>query len=448
MDIEFANDFVWGVSSSAYQIEGAWNEDAKGLSIWDKFSQTTGKTHQDATGNEACEHYYRYKEDLALMADLGLRAYRFSTAWTRLFPEGRGKANIKGRDFYDRLIDELLSQSTDPWLCFYHWDLPLALQDKGGWQNRDMVYWFSDYAAYVAEYFGDRVKHFVMLNEPNVASQLGYLLGVHAPAIADPVAAATVTHHFNLATGMTIERLRSMNATWQLGTILNMQALQPEKDTDEDIEAAQRFDAVQHQNFLDPLLKGRYPQETQSMFQDLVRDSDLKQIQQPIDYLGINYFTLSLIKADNSSVFGLSQAEPESKAGLTDMGWEVYPEGLFEVLMRFKEDYGNPKLFITGNGAAYPDSLSPYDEVHDEARIHYFERHLVSLKRAIDKGANVHGYFAWTLLDNFEWTEGYSKRFGLTFVDFETQKRFPKASFKWYQALIRQGGFTMTSEVA
>lgn len=446
MDIEFPKEFVWGASTSSYQIEGAWNEDDKGRSIWDTFTQTTTKIKGNHTGNRACNHYHLYKNDVVLMKSLGLQAYRFSTAWTRLFPQGGGKANAKGRDFYDRLIDEIAASDIDPWLCFYHWDLPQVLQDKGGWQNRDTVYYFADYAAYVAEAYGDRVKHFIAINEANVATLLGHLMGIHAPGLTDLRASVSATHHFNLATGMTVERLRSMNATWQLGTILNLQPIHPEKDTDEDIEASLMFDAIQNKNFLNPLLKGRYPDLTSDMMSLELQNGDMEQIKQPLDFLGLNYFTRILIKADSSSLVGMSQAEPPKGAKVTDMDWEVHPDAFYEQLTQLKNDYGNPKLFITENGAAFPDELSPRGAVHDKQRISYLEQHLVSLKRALDEGANIAGYFVGSLMDNFEWSEGYTKRFGLTYIDYETQERIPKDSFKWYQNVIRENGFNQLED--
>lgn len=441
MDIEFPAGFIWGASTASYQIEGAWNEDGKGVSIWDSFSQKDGNVLNGDTGNVACDHYHLYKKDVALMADLGLNAYRFSTAWSRIFPEGRGKPNRKGRDFYDSLIDELLEHEIDPWLCFYHWDLPQALQDKGGWQNRDMVYWFADYAAFVAEAYGDRVKHFIVLNEPNVAALVGHLLGIHAPGKTDLMAFLAATHHFNLATGLTLERLRSLKSDWQLGTVFNLQPTHPEKDTDEDIEAAELFDRVMNKNFLEPLLKGQYPSESQAMLAMFIQDDDLRQIQQPLDFIGLNCYTRTLIKADKASLVGIAQAQPDKAAERTAMNWEVYPKALQESLLNLKENYGNPKVFITENGAAYQDEVNPRGEIIDDKRIVYLERHLEAIRDALEDGANVAGYFVWSLLDNFEWAEGYDKRFGLVHVDYATQKRTPKKSYGWYQEVIREKGF-------
>ena len=442
MALEFPQAFVWGASTAAYQIEGAWDRDGKGQSIWDTFSHTAGKIHDNDTGDVACDHYHLYRRDVALMKTLGIDAYRFSTAWTRLFPEGRGKPNRVGRDFYDRLIDELLANEIAPWLCFYHWDLPQALQDKGGWAARDTVYFYTDYIAYVAEQFGDRVNHFVMLNEPNIAALLGHLLGLHAPGLTDMMVFGAAAHHLNLATGSGLERLRSENGNWQLGTVFNLQPVHPETDTDEDSQAAQLFDAVYNRSFLDPLLKGSYPEQTAGMLEFHIQENDLTTIQQPLDFLGVNLYTRLRVKADKGSLIGMAQAEPPAGTKLTDMGWEVYPDALYEQLMDLKDNYDNPTIYVTENGAAFPDVLEQ-ERVHDIDRIAYLEGYLAALHRALTEGANVKGYFVWSLLDNFEWAEGYSKRFGITYVDYATQERYPKDSYYWYQELIQNHGFDL-----
>ena len=441
MDIRFPADFLWGASTAAYQIEGAWNEDGRGLSIWDSFSHTPGNIADGDTGDVACDHYHRYREDVRLMAELGLQAYRFSTAWPRLFPQGRGKANPKGRDFYDRLIDELLEHDIQPWLCFHHWDLPQALQDKGGWTNRDTCEHFADYAAYVAEAYGDRVAHFLLLNEPNVVALLGHLFGIHAPGLTDLTAFAACAHHLNLATGMGLGRLRSQG-DWRLGTVLNLQPVHPKTDGEDDARAAELFDAAWNRLFIDPLFKGSYPALLEGMLAPFVHSGDLAHIQQPLDLLGLNLYSRMLVQADPKSLVGMRQAHPDPDAPLTDMGWEVYPEALFEQLMELKDRYGNPEVYITENGAAFPDTLSGQGRVEDGRRIAFLEQYLAALHRALEQGANVRGYFVWSLLDNFEWAEGYAKRFGLVYVDYETQERSPKRSFRWYQQLIREGGFT------
>ena len=435
--MSFPEDFVWGVSTASYQIEGAWDQDGKGRSIWDTFSHTPGKIKEGHTGDEACDHYHRYGEDIDLMKALGVNAYRFSTSWPRLFPEGSGRPNRGGRDFYDKLIDDLLETDITPWLCLNHWDLPQALQDKGGWTERDITYWFADYAAYTAEQYGDRVQHFAMHNEPNVVALVGHLLGVHAPGMQDISAYAASVHHLNLAQGEALARLREMNSGWQLGTVINLQPVHPKNDTEEDAQAAALFDAVWNRNFSDPLFKGRYPEQTQGLIDPFIQDGDLDQIMQSLDFFGLNLYSRSLIQADNS-LLGMGQAPPPEDAELTDMGWEVFPDALYEQLIKLKNDYGNPNIYVTENGAAFPDTLTD-EGVDDPKRIDYYRRYLAAANRALDEGVNLKGYFAWTLLDNFEWAEGYTKRFGLVHVDFKTQKRTPKRSFEWFQEVISQG---------
>lgn len=446
MNIEFPESFIWGASTASYQIEGAIHEGGKSPSIWDTFSHTPGKIAGGHTGDEACDHYHRYPEDIALMTELGLDAYRFSTAWPRLFPEGRGKPNPAGRDFYDRLIDSLLAQGITPWLCFYHWDLPQALQDKGGWANRDIVDWYSDYAAFTAEHYGDRVQHFVMLNEANVISLMGHLLGIHAPGVQDLTAYAAAVHHLNLAQGTALTRLREMNSGWQLGTILNMQPSEPETDSEEDKGAADLFDAVWNGNFADPLFKGEYPELSQGMLSPHIQDGDMQRIQQPIDFLGLNLYSRNLIKADPRSLVGLAQATPPKDAELTEMGWEVYPKALYDQLLTLKEHYGNPPVFVTENGVAFKDTVNRQGEVHDPRRIRFFKRYLRAAHRALEEGVNLKGYFVWSLLDNFEWAEGYDKRFGLVYIDYETQQRIPKASFEWFRETIKNNGYDFSEE--
>ena len=445
MDIIFPNQFIWGTSTAAYQIEGAAALDGKGPSVWDTFTHTQGKIHNAENGNIACDHYHHYKTDVRLMKELGLKAYRFSTAWTRFFPEGKGKPNSKGRDFYNRLVDELLENNIDPWLCFYHWDLPQTLQDKGGWANRDTAFYFSDYVSYVAEQLGDRVNHFALLNEPNVHAVFGHLLGVHAPGLTDFSAFVSALHHQNLATGLGVNRLRGQNSNWKLGTVLSLQPVYPNTDEDEDIEARNLFDAVWNRSVLDPLFKGTYPKLLQGMLEDIVQAGDLGTIQQPLDFLGMNYYQRTIVESDLKSVVGLRQSKPPKNAELTDMGWEVYPRAMLEQLLELKNDYGNPTIYITENGAAYKDVFTSQG-IADQQRIRYIESHLQMVAQAIEQGVNVQGYFVWSLLDNFEWAEGYAKRFGIVYTDYATQKRIPKASYYWYQKVIREGGFDLLSE--
>jgi beta-glucosidase len=434
----FREDFIWGASTASYQIEGAWNAEGKGPSIWDTFTHTPGKIAGGDTGDTACNHYRRYREDVALMKELGLDAYRFSTSWPRIFPEGRGKANPRGLDFYERLIDALLEADIAPWLCFYHWDLPQALQDKGGWTNRDIAHWFSDYAVYVADRFGDRVEHFLILNEPNAVAFMGHFLGQHAPGLTDFAAFGAAVHHLNLAQGEALAALRD-EGDWRLGTILNLQPVHAAGDSSEDEQAARMFDAVSNRNHLDPLFFGRYPDETMPMLEPYIKEGDMARIRQKVDFLGLNLYTRFLVQADPASLVGMNPVEPPSHARVTDMGWEVYPRALYEQLMDLKHNYGNPVIYITENGAAFADEVGEDGEIRDVERIRFLEHYLEAAQRALSNGANLKGYFVWSLMDNFEWAEGYTKRFGLVYVDYKTLQRRPKASYYWYAALIREG---------
>ncbi|MDZ7705895.1 MAG: GH1 family beta-glucosidase [Trueperaceae bacterium] len=445
MASDFPPSFVWGASTASYQIEGAWDEDGKGLNIWDSFSHIPGNVASDHTGDEACDHYHRYPEDVALLAALGADAYRFSTSWARIFPSGRGRPNRAGRDFYDRLIDTQLEHDLTPWLCFYHWDLPQALQDRGGWTTRDIVYWFADYAAYVAEQYGDRVEHFVMLNEPNVVALFGHLYGTHAPGLQSTEAFRAALHHLNLAQGVTLERLRTLNSGWQLGTVLNLQPVHPaDPDREEDHDAAARWDAVWNRSFSDPLLKGSYPALTETLVAPVVHDGDVAQIRQPIDFLGLNLYTRFRVRAEPKAQFGLELVGAPQDAETTAMGWEVYPGALYEQLRDLQQNYGNLPVYVTENGAAFADEVREQRDgrkrVHDAPRIDFLARYLEQAQRALEEGANLRGYFVWSLLDNFEWAEGYHKRFGVVYVDYETQERIPKDSYGWLQQVMAGGG--------
>jgi beta-glucosidase len=440
--VQFPEEFVWGVSTAAYQIEGAVREGGRGDSIWDTFSHTPGKTAGGDTGDVACDHYHRYREDVALMADLGVQAYRFSVAWPRIFPTGKGRPNRKGLDFYGRLVDALLERGIAPWVCFYHWDLPQALEDGGGWTVRDTVHRFSDYAEVVADHLGDRVRHFLMLNEPSIVALLGHLLGMHAPGRADISSYAAATHHLNLATGQTIARLRE-TGEWQLGTVLNLEPVHGQGDDEQARKVVALYDAFRNRNYADPLLFGRYPEVSSQLMQAHLRDGDLEAIRQPLDMLGLNLYGRVRVAPDEGSLFGFRQLDPPSGAPLTAMNWEVYPNALYEQLVELKERYGNPPVYITENGAAFADRTGPGGSVHDPRRIRYLARYLAAARRAMDEGADVRGYFVWSLLDNFEWAEGYDKRFGLVYVDYQTQKRTPKSSFEWYRQAIRNRGFEL-----
>ncbi len=443
----FPSGFVWGVSTAAYQIEGAAREDGRGPSIWDTFSHEPGRVANGHTGDVACDHYHRWVEDLDLIEALGVGAYRFSVSWSRWLPDGRGRVNRTGVAFYDRLVDALHERGVEPWLCLYHWDLPQALQDAGGWSNRDVVEWFGDYASAVMAVLGDRVRHVAMVNEPNVAGLLGHLLGVHAPGQSDLTTYAAATHHLNLATGATLARLRGEHPRGALGTILNLQPVLAEGDSDEDRAAADLLDAVWNGNHLEPLVSGRYPAVMEAMLAGVVRDGDAERIAQPLDWFGLNLYSQLRVAADPTSLIGLRLVDPPEDAETTAMGWEVAPEALSRQLVDAKARLGDVPIVVTENGAAYRDRPGPDLEVDDLRRTRYLERHVREVEAARAAGVDVRGYFVWSLLDNFEWHEGYAKRFGLVYVDYATQRRMPKRSYRWYQRLIRTGVVPSSADV-
>lgn len=443
--IQFPKDFVWGVSTAAYQIEGAVQEDGRGASIWDTFSHTPGKVAGGDTGDVACDHFHRYRQDVELMAELGVDAYRFSSAWPRIFPSGKGKANRRGLDYYSRLVDALLERGIEPWLCLYHWDLPQALEDEGGWTSRDTAYRFVDYAEVVAEHLGDRVGHFLMLNEPSVVALLGHLLGIHAPGRTDIADYAAATHHLNLATGLSLTRLREMGE-WRLGTVLNVEPVHGAENDERTDQVVALYDAFRNRNYIDPLLLGSYPEATLPLVQGYIESGDMEAIKQPLDMLGLNLYSRARVVPDQNSLVGFRQLDPPARAPRTDTNWEVYPDALFQQLIELKEHYGNPPVYVTENGAAFADRRGPDGSVDDPQRIRFLAGYLAALRRAMDAGADVRGYFVWSLLDNFEWAEGYAKRFGLVYVDYETQERVRKSSFDWFAETIGNDGFELEEE--
>ncbi|MGA8657328.1 MAG: GH1 family beta-glucosidase [Chthoniobacterales bacterium] len=428
-------DFVWGASTSSYQIEGAVLEDGRGASIWDVFCRTPGKVENGESGDIACDHYHRYSEDVALMRELGVAAYRFSVAWPRIFPEGKGKLNSAGLDFYQRLVDELLKNQIDPWICLYHWDLPQALQDKGGWTNRDIASWFTDYAIAVSDRLGDRVHHWVMLNEPMVVSYLGCFLGVHAPGLKDRSAFFGAMHHLNLALGLGLTALRTQGGDWRLGTVVNFSPGIPEGE--KATELAQRHDAILYWSFLDPVLKGEYPEAVREYVEPFIQSGDLAAIRHPLDFVGLNYYFPSRLQPSAVAPFGFEEVEAPVSRPKTAMGWEIRPESLTDLLVRMKQRYALPPLFITENGAAFNDCPQADGSFNDQDRIDYIADHLAAVVKAKQRGVDVRGYFVWSLLDNFEWAYGYWPRFGIVRVEFDTLQRLPKASFRWLAKSIR-----------
>jgi beta-glucosidase len=438
--IIYPRDFIWGAAASSYQIEGAWNEDGKGESIWDRFSHTAGNVKNGDTGDTACDHYHRYKEDVALMKELGLRAYRFSISWPRVLPNGRGTINKPGLDFYRRLIDELVSVGIEPWVCLYHWDLPQSLQDEGGWANREIVGHFADYVQLIARELGDKVKKWVILNEPGVVAAVGYLMGVHAPGIKDVNTFLKVSHHQLLAQGKAVQALRNINPNFEIGTALNLSPVHPISSAKEDEEAASRLDVGWNRWYLDPLFKSEYPPFAERMINPT--KEDLEVIHQPLDFLGVNYYQRTLVAHDPTEPL-IAARMVSRNSFLTEMGWEIYPDGLYQILMRLKEEYNNPLVYITENGAAFDDKVTRNGEVQDDDRIAFLRDHMVAAYRAMKEGARVKGYLVWSIMDNFEWAEGYAKRFGLIHIDYRTLKRIPKKSAHWYKQLITDNGFTL-----
>ncbi|HNB21549.1 MAG TPA: GH1 family beta-glucosidase [Candidatus Melainabacteria bacterium] len=426
----FPEGFVWGTGTSSYQVEGAWNVDGKGESIWDRFSHTPGKVKNGDTGDVACDHYNRFAEDILLAKRLNLNSYRFSIAWPRLQPNGRGEFNQHGLDFYDRIVDACLENGITPFITLYHWDLPQALEDEGGWGNREVCELFAAYAAKCVERYGDRVKHWTTFNEPWCTSFLGYESGYHAPGKKDPKLAAQVAHNLLVAHGLAAQAMRkAAKKPIEVGIVLNLSITEPfHADDPEDVklaEAAWRRDCGA---YLDPLYRGTYPADHAAKIGDL-REGDLKIISQRLDFLGINFYSRGIAcKTD--------LPYPIPGSGYTAMGWEVSPWALRGLLSRIYKEYG-AKLYVTENGAAYDDVIDG-ETIADTQRLDYIREHVRQVALTIKEGTPVHGYFAWSLMDNFEWAEGYSRRFGIVYVDFETQKRTVKDSGHWFANAAKQ----------
>jgi len=426
---DFGSDFTFGVATAAYQIEGG-QRDGRGTSIWDTFSATPGNVHNGDTGLNACNHYELWPQDLDLIRDGGFDAYRFSFSWPRLIPEGTGATNQAGIDFYDRLIDGMLERGIRPFATLYHWDLPSALQDRGGWMNRDIANWFADYATLVANKFGDRLEATATINEPWCVAFLSHFLGVHAPGYRDLRAAARAMHHVLFAHGTAIDALRAAG-TKNLGIVLNLEKSEPASDSEADLAACDFGDALFNRWYLGGVFKGEYPEILTRWLEPYLPanyHADMEVVSRPLDWLGINYYTRSLYKASTQPGRPVEQVKGDLER--TDIGWEIYPKGLSDLLVRVSTDYTKKPIFITENGMAEVEG----DD--DPRRVAYYEDHLKAVLAAKAQGADVRGYFAWSLLDNYEWAEGYNKRFGLVHVDYQTQKRTPKASYRSFQGLL------------
>jgi beta-glucosidase len=436
----FPADFAWGTATAAYQIEGAATEDGKGESIWDRFSHTPGVIDDGTNGAVACDAYHRWQGDVDLMAQLNLNAYRFSLAWTRLLPDGYGRVNQAGLDYYSRLVDALLERGIAPYVTLYHWDLPQALQEKGGWPNRDTAKAFAEFAHVAAARLGDRVGHWITHNEPHIVVYHGYLFGTKAPGLKDPTLVAPVAHHLLLSHGLATQALRAAGAR-EVGITVNITDLEPASDREEDAQAARDLDGLYHRWFLDPIYLGVYPDDLAHILTQpdgLVQSGDLEAISSPLDFLGVNYYSRQRVRAARG-LFGMPESLPP-QGQLTTMGWEVYPEGLTNVLLRVHSDYAPQKLYVTENGAAYPDALTPEGAVHDPERTDYLRRHFVAARQAIAAGAPVRGYFVWSLLDNWEWSYGFTQRFGVLYTDYPTQRRIVKDSGRFMGAVAATNG--------
>jgi beta-glucosidase len=431
---QFPSTFTWGVATSSFQIEGGATADGKGPSIWDTFSHTPGKVIDGTNGDVACDHYNRYPEDVAIMASLGVDAYRFSIAWARVQPLGKGAWNEAGFAFYDRLLTELESKNIDAHVTLYHWDLPQGLEEDGGWLNRETAYRFADYAAEVARRFGNRVKTIATHNEPWCTANLGYGNAQFAPGVADIKQSVQVSHHLLLSHGLAMRAMRDVASSAQLGIVLNQWPAHPATDSAADIAMAEFEYSRSVEWFMDPIFKGHYPALALKVHGDNapdVQDGDLAIIQGKLDFMGLNYYFRSFCSADVPPV------QPPCALGTTDMGWEIYPDGLTELLLKLHADYDLPPIYITENGMANADSIVD-GEVPDDARIDFVLRHLKAINDARLQGVDIQGYFLWSLLDNFEWNSGYAKRFGIIHVDYATQKRTPKRSAIWYRDYLVQ----------
>lgn len=452
--LEFPTDFRWGGSTAAYQIEGAAAEAGRGPSIWDSFARTPGNVVGGDTGEVACDHYHRYPEDVKLMAELGLTAYRFSVSWPRVQPDGSGLANPAGLDFYQRLVDELLGYGIEPWLTLYHWDLPQPLEDAGGWPVRDTAARFADYAALVHGALGDRVNRWITLNEPWCSSFLGYGSGVHAPGRRDGASAVRAAHHLLLGHGLAVQALQAAQPGVEVGLAPNLYAVSPASDRPGDRDAARRIDGLANRFFLDPLLRGSYPSDVladlaTAKVTDLghIRDGDLATIAQPGTFLAFNYYSRYVVAAGSRREFpspwpGSEQVRFVGRGGVpvTAMGWEIDAAGLAETVLRLHREYPPLPLYLTETGAAFEDTMGPDGQVEDPDRIAFLDAYLRACHRAIAEGAPLAGFFIWSVLDNFEWAQGFSKRFGIVHVDYPTQRRTPKASAAWYAQVISRNG--------
>lgn len=444
----FPPGFIWGSATAAYQIEGSPLADGAGPSIWQRFAHTPGRMLNGDTGDVACDHYNRWREDVALMKQLGLQAYRFSISWSRVLPEGRGRINHKGLDFYERLVDGLLENGIQPVATLFHWDLPAALDDRGGWLNPDIADWFAEYAALMYQRLDGRVRRWATLNEPWVVTDGGYLHGALAPGHRNRFEAPIASHHLLRSHGKAVQAYRA-NGKHEIGIVVNIEPKYPASDSPEDLAATQRAEAYMNRQYLDPVFLGSYPEELREVFGEAWPNwpqADMDLIRQPVDFVGINYYTRNVTRHDASNWPLQAAPVKQPMHTYTETGWEVFPQGLTDTLLWVKQRYGNPKMFVTENGAAFFDppkaetDPSGARRVRDPLRASYLREHLRAVHAAIEAGCDIGGYFVWSLLDNLEWSLGYSKRFGVIHVDFETQTRTPKDSARYYARVVASHG--------
>ena len=441
-DIRFPDGFLWGAATSAYQIEGSPLADGAGESNWHRFSHQPGRIVDGDHGDFACDHYHRFADDIRLMRDLGLQAYRFSFSWSRILPAGTGKINQAGVDFYSRLVDTLLEHGIQPSATLYHWDLPQALEDRGGWVNPEIKHWFAEYAAVLYREFDDRIPLWATINEPWVIVDQGYVEAGHAPGHRDWAEAAAVSKNLMLSHGAAVSAYRAIGKH-EIGLVVNLVPIHAASNSEADRQAANRLDAYFNRQFLDPVLLGEVANELPEMFGSAWPEwtaAELKEIRQPIDFVGINYYLRLVVQDDPSSGPARAKAVRQVDAPHTEMGWEIYPQGLTGILCWIKSRYGDLPQYITENGAAFSDTVLPNGRVNDVPRVEYLENHLRAAWQAIQAGVDLRGYFVWSLLDNFEWQSGYSKRFGIVRVDFATQQRVPKSSARFYAKVIANNG--------
>ncbi|MGQ0721851.1 MAG: GH1 family beta-glucosidase [Candidatus Eiseniibacteriota bacterium] len=447
----FPEGFLWGAATSAYQIEGSPLADGAGPSNWHRFTHTPGRTRSGETGDVACDHYRRFADDVRLMQELGLRAYRFSISWSRVMPEGRGAINAKGLAFYSRLVDELLSRGIRPCATLFHWDWPAALDDDGGWLNPESPKWFADYARVVFRALADRVPMWMTINEPWVVVDAGFLHGVHAPGRRSAAEARVAAHHLLLAHGEAVRACRA-ESDGAVGLVVNLEPKYPASESAEDAAATAQADAYMNRQFLDPVLLGRYPEELREIWGDAWRvppAADLRMIAEPIDFLGINYYTRGVVRRDDATPLLRARSVPPPADRVMETGWEVHPESLTRVLRWVKERYGNVPLYVTENGAAFADPpVAEGGRVPDPRRVEYLRSHLRAAAAAIEAGVDLRGYFVWSLLDNFEWAEGFAIRFGIVHVDFATQRRTLKDSALFYRDVVATNGAALTERAA